>query len=318
MKKSNIIGLSLLLGTSLVQAEHHSGHGDSNGIASDRSSYKLESQILHIPYVTLDDEGKTSFSLDMKFNGTNADGDFLFLLDQKSGLHEIHAPHFSYEGSQGPKKWAGLTTDFSACGVGKSQSPIDISTTGAIGADLTDIAFNYTTSALNVLNNGHTIQVNYDAGSSITVNGASYNLAQLHFHTPSEHKIDGESFPIEMHLVHISEEGGLAVVGVLFKEGAENEALAGIVDAIPPSKSDVKTIEGKSIDANALLPSETLEYRYSGSLTTPPCSEGVKWLVLKNPLELSADQLADFKDVLGTNNRPVQSLNAREILLNSK
>jgi carbonic anhydrase len=233
-------------------------------------------------------------------------------------LLEINKPHFTYEGDQGPSHWASLTTDYSACGVGKNQSPIDISTNNSIAADFDDIEFNYTTSALNILNNGHTVQANYDAGSSISINGKTYNLAQFHFHTPSEHQFDGESSPIEMHLVHVSEEGDLAVVGVLFSEGEENSALLDIVEANPDSESEVETIAGVTVDANDLLPSETLEYRYSGSLTTPPCSEGVKWFVLQNSLELSSAQLSSFQEVLGTNNRPVQNLNAREVLLNSK
>jgi len=288
-------------------------------IASDRSTFMVDNQKLHIPYLKfeLGNEDSTIYSADMTLGDIDEEGRFIFFLNPID-LHEIHKPHFTYEGDQGPSHWASLTTDYRACGVGKNQSPIDIRTKESIAADFDDIEFNYTTSALNILNNGHTVQANYDVGSSISINGKTYNLAQFHFHTPSEHQIDGKSSPIEMHLVHVSEEGDLAVVGVLFSEGKENSALQDIVNAIPDSESEEETIENVTVDANNLLPSETLEYRYSGSLTTPPCSEGVKWFVLQNSLEISSAQLSRFQAVLGKNNRPVQKFNAREILLNSQ
>lgn len=306
MKKSNIVGLSFLLGSSFVMAD-----------ATDRSSYKVDSQELHIPYIEFNDANSSTYSADLTFYYTDNNGDFIFLLKPED-LQEVSKPHFSYDGVEGPENWGGLSIDYGDCRYGKNQSPIDISTTNSISAGFDEIQFNYSASALNILNNGHAIQANYDKGSSISVNGKTYNLLQLHFHTPSEHLIDGEASPIEMHLVHKSEEGDLAVVGILFSEGAENPALQNIVAAIPAEESEVETIADVTVDANSLLPSERLEYRYSGSLTTPPCWEGVKWFVLQNSLELSTAQLNSFQQAIGNNSRPVQSLNAREVFLNSK
>jgi len=223
------------------------------------------------------------------------------------------AVHWGYTGEGGPEHWADLDPAANAaCKTGTAQSPIDIK--GATGEDLADIVFNYGETAVNIFNNGHTVQIKYDTGSSIEFNGVTYNLDQFHFHAPSEHEINGELVAAEMHLVHKSANGAYAVVGVMIQVGAENPAFAPVWDNLPTSITETPTtIAGATINANDLLPDERTYYNYSGSFTTPPCTEGVTWLVLTTPIEMSAQQIADFKAIIGNNNRPVQDLNGRPL-----
>lgn len=226
------------------------------------------------------------------------------------------APHWEYEGEAGPDHWGELSEDFGLCGTGKTQSPIDISSSYSV--NINDVAFNYDTSAINILNNGHTIQVNYDAGSSIELNGVTYNLLQFHFHHPSEHTINGAPVPMEIHLVHSDADGNLAVVGVMLVEGdADNAAYADVMGHLPAEKSEVETLE-MTVDAASLLPEAKTYFTYTGSLTTPPCSEGVRWLLLDTPVELSAAQIEAFSSIFELNARPVQPLNARDVLEDSE
>jgi carbonic anhydrase len=220
------------------------------------------------------------------------------------------APHWSYQGDTGPAAWGSLDEAFASCDIGLSQSPIDI--TAAVAQDLVDIQFNYQPSSLNIVNNGHTIQVNYDPGSYIMLNNVQYNLLQFHFHTPSEHTIDGAFSDLEIHLVHANADGGLAVVGAMMKAGAENATLQAVWNRAPATEGPEEKYD-QSINVEDLLPAGRLTYRYSGSLTTPPCSEGVNWNVLTDSVEVSADQVAAFQSLFSANNRPVQPLNDREI-----
>ena len=198
------------------------------------------------------------------------------------------------------------------CGTGRAQSPIDIS--GEEAVDLQDIQFNYQPSELNIFNNGHTIQANYDAGSSIVYNETEYQLIQFHFHHPSEHALDGKAFDMELHLVHRDSSGNLAVVGLLLQKGeASSEALAPVFDHLPTEKGDPQAA-GVKIDAADFLPSDHLYYTYSGSLTTPPCSQGVRWLLLKEPVTISEAQFEAFASLFELNARPVQPLNNRDLL----
>lgn len=224
--------------------------------------------------------------------------------------------HWGYEGEEGPDHWGDLSPDFATCGTGKEQSPIDIPASAPINP--ADISFNYKPTAVTILNNGHTIQVNYDAGSSIEVDGITYNLLQFHFHALSEHTVKGEPADMEMHLVHQNADGGLAVVGVLINKGAENPAFAPVWNHLPAEESEPETISGETVNANDLLPANRTYYRYNGSLTTPPCSEGVKWLLMTAPVELSEAQVAAFEAVMHDNYRPVQPFNARAFLLSSE
>ncbi len=195
--------------------------------------------------------------------------------------------------------------------LGKSQSPIDLS--GAVEQDAPDIEYYYDTTNLNIVNNGHTVQVNYDPGSSINIDGTDYGLVQFHFHTPSEHTIDGRSYDGEMHLVHKSSEGELAVVSVLLEKGDVNESLNPIIDNMPTKEGDTADVMG-GISVDDLLPKDRSAYRYTGSLTTPPCSEDVKWIVLKTPVQISEAQLEALQKILKDNNRPVQPLNSRKVI----
>ncbi len=219
-------------------------------------------------------------------------------------------PHWTYEGEHGPEHWGNMSEEFKNCSEGKQQSPIDIS--GNENADLPDIEFSYKPSQLNILNNGHTVQVSYDNGSFIKVDGEDYQLVQFHFHTPSEHTIGGKTFGNELHLVHKSGKGELAVVGVLIEKGKENPAYKEIWANLPKKADEKKEVKA-TINADELLPVTRSFYRYSGSLTTPPCSENVKWIVLKTPVQMSEAQIKKIESIMKHNNRPVQPINERKV-----
>ncbi len=225
------------------------------------------------------------------------------------------AVHWGYEGEEGPEHWGALSADYGGCATGQRQSPVDLTVTDA--EDLADPVFKYQPSAFAIFNNGHTIQVNYEAGSTIEVDGIPYRLLQFHFHHPSEHTVAGASFPMEMHLVHQNEERGLAVVGVLLQRGRSNQALAPIWGHLPADKGEAERISGVTINASDLLPEERSFYQYEGSLTTPPCTEGVRWMVMRTPIELSEAQLAAFDAIHHINNRPVQPLGNRTVRLDA-
>lgn len=219
---------------------------------------------------------------------------------------------WGYEGEAGPAHWGGLAPDFALCEEGAAQSPIDIA--NAQELDLVDIDFHYGATANNIFNNGHTIQVNVDAGSGIVYNGIAYKLLQFHFHLPSEHTTDGRAAAMEIHFVHQDpRSGNLAVVGVMLDEGAHNEAYAAVFDNLPAEVGEPLAV-GDDIALAALLPESRAFYTYQGSLTTPPCSEIVRWLVLTETLELSAGQIAAFAAIHAGNARPTLPLGARDLL----
>ncbi|MBK6787866.1 MAG: carbonic anhydrase family protein [Rubrivivax sp.] len=227
-----------------------------------------------------------------------------------AGEHPGHGPHWGYKGDTGPAAWTKLKPEFSAC-AGKNQSPVNL--TGTIDAQLPAVAFNYKAGGTEVVNNGHTIQVNYEAGNGISMDGMQFELKQFHFHSPSENQINGKSFPLEAHLVHADKDGDLAVVSVVFDLGPSNPAVGAAWGQMP--KAEGKAALPAKVSAKGLLPANRDYYRYNGSLTTPPCSEGVRWVVMKKPMTISKEQLEAFKTTLGfDNNRPVQPLNARPIL----
>ncbi len=219
--------------------------------------------------------------------------------------------HWSYDGATGPQHWSRLEQDFSTCKLGHTQSPIDIRKTSK--AKLAPLEFDYKPSPLQILDNGHTIQVNYAPGSSVAIGGARYELLQFHFHKPSEEKINGRSYPMVAHLVHRNAEGKLAVVAVLFRKGAENPLVQTLWNALPQEKGQPQDVAGASIDIGALLPATQGYYNFAGSLTTPPCSEEVNWFVLKTPVDMSDAQLKRFAQVYKHNARPVQPLNGRTV-----
>lgn len=165
-----------------------------------------------------------------------------------------------------------------------------------------------------ILNNGHTVQVNYAAGSSISVDDIQFDLKQFHFHAPSENHINGKSYTMEAHLVHADKDGNLVVVALMFKEGVENKVLAKIWPSIPKNAGEKNALPSPFSVAQ-LLPSNRDYYRFNGSLTTPPCTEGVRWLVIKQPVSASKEQVEAFSHVMHhSNNRPVQAVNARPVL----
>ena len=223
-----------------------------------------------------------------------------------------HGSHsWGYEGKHGPAHWGDLKADYATCKLGQAQSPIDI--TGAIPADLEAIQFNYQATPLRLINNGHTIQANYGKGSSITINGKQYDLIQVHFHQPSEEKVDGKAYPMDAHLVHKSKDGKLAVVAVLLKEGKENLFLQTLWENTPKQQGVEVAEKNTEIHLANLLPKKRSYYAFAGSLTTPPCSEGVSWMVLDNPVQMSKEQITFFGQYYSHNARPVQPLNGRVI-----
>lgn len=224
-------------------------------------------------------------------------------------------PHWGYQGHGGPKEWASLDDGFKTCKLGKAQSPINIETKKVEKpGEAKPIGFAYASGAGEVVNNGHTIQINLPSSGAITLDGTEYKLVQFHFHTPSEEKIDGKNYPLVAHLVHKSAQGQLAVVGVLFKAGKENAALKPVFAALPAHSGETAKLDAP-FDAAALLPSDHAYYAFMGSLTTPPCSEEVHWQVLKTPVEVSSAQLNAFHKLYAMNARPVQPLNGRKVVL---
>ena len=230
----------------------------------------------------------------------------LFAVAHSGGL-----PHWGYSGDKGPKHWAELSPQYSACS-GKNQAPINL--TEFIEADLEPLEFAYRAGGDEISNNGHTVQVSYEAGNTIGVDGQTFHLVQFHFHAPSENHVNGESFPMEAHLVHADKDGNLAVVAVLFTQGKANAALAEAWAKMPQHAGDNHTFSSP-IDASDLLPATRDYYRFNGSLTTPPCTEGVRWLVMKHPVSASKEQIEKFaRTIHHPNNRPIQATNARVVL----
>lgn len=223
----------------------------------------------------------------------------------------LASPHWAYQGDTGPEQWAKLTPEFGQC-AGSNQSPVDLR--GMVEAKLAPLAFHYQAGGKTVVNNGHTVQVGYAPGSTLQVDGISFELKQFHFHAPSENHIEGKSYPLEGHLVHVSSKGEIAVVAVMYESGKTNAALSEVFRALPAKVGEIQPLSSY-ISAEQLLPKSRDYYRFSGSLTTPPCSEGVRWLVMKQPVKVSQTQINAFKIVMHTpNNRPVQALNGRVVL----
>lgn len=267
-----------------------------------------------------------------------------------TGIQAAEGKHgeirWGYEGKEGPKEWGDLKAEWAACKTGVKQSPIDLKSAQKGKGEGMDIDWNQT--PLKIINNGHTIQVNYspEAHSHSSIDGKEYDLVQFHFHAPSEHAVNGKSYPLEVHFVHKNKEGQLAVIGVFFKEGKANETLQKIWDNLPGKVGEEKVVPGVTVNGFDLLPparaqqgtevaimqahkkkeggpiheSElapaiaTKHWHYEGSLTTPPCSEGVNWSVLQTPITASKEQIAKFRSIFKVSNRPVQALHGRQLL----
>jgi carbonic anhydrase len=220
------------------------------------------------------------------------------------------SPEWGYEGALDGNHWGRLSPDFATCELGKKQSPIDI--TRAIKGTPAQIVFHYRPTPLVVLNNGHTIQVNYVKGSTVTIDRYEYELLQFHFHTPSEHTIGGKTAPMEMHLVHRNAAGKLAVIGVMLDTGEANPLIDRIWEHIP-AVGQTNTVSDRAIDATDLLPKSKAHFSYNGSLTTPPCSESVEWHVMASPVTISAKAIKRFQALYPLDARSIQPTNGRLI-----
>ena len=237
----------------------------------------------------------------------------LVLMVGASFAQEHAGPHWSYGGTTGPDHWADLDKAFTACHVGHHQSPIDIRAPKP--ADLPPIQFAYQPTPLHIVNNGHTIQVNYAPGSFITIGDKRYQLTQFHFHHPSEERINGKGFEMVAHLVHANAAGALAVVAVLLDPGAANPVIASLWQHFPTHEGPEQKLDDVQIDATGLLPQDRGYYTFTGSLTTPPCTEDVTWFVLKTPERISQNQANTFGKIYPRDARPIQPLYEREVLV---
>ncbi|MEJ8809696.1 carbonic anhydrase family protein [Variovorax ureilyticus] len=229
------------------------------------------------------------------------------------GASAAEHAHWSYRSGTGPAQWAALDPDNQLCKSGLQQSPIALKTRESKRLNEHDISIHYGLAKGQWVNNGHTIQFNVDGPASNTVayKAGSYALAQLHFHTPSEHHLNGKSFPMEMHLVNKDASGKITVVGVFIRQGAKNAALAGLWEHLPAPDAAPKTGE---VDLASLLPASRKAMVYGGSLTTPPCSEEVNWIVMEQPIEMSRQQIQAFQKLFRDNHRPVQRGHGRKVV----
>ncbi len=219
-------------------------------------------------------------------------------------------PHWGYAGDVAPERWAELSPEFRQCGVGTRQSPIDIR--DGIKVDLEKIQFDYRPSGFAVLDSGHTVQVNLAPGNALQVMGRRYELAQFHFHRPSEERVNGRQFDMVAHLVHKDAEGRLAVVAVLLEQGLDQPLVQTVWNNLPLERGEALPAPGL-LDMTQLLPENRAYYTYMGSLTVPPCTEGVLWMVMRQPVQLSAHQLAIFAKLYPMNARPIQAGSGRLI-----
>lgn len=220
------------------------------------------------------------------------------------------APHWDYKGHHGASHWGELDKAFEACAKGTRQSPIDIRMTEKV--NLPDLNFQYTAVAPTIWNNGHTVQVNVPSGNKLVVGDQTYDLLQFHFHTPSEEAINGKHYPMVAHFVHKNAAGQLGVVGVLIKKGKKNQDLAPVFEHIPRTGEKI-TVDDLTLNLSNLVPANHTYYSFEGSLTTPPCSEDVNWMVMKHPIELSSIQIRAFAKTVKFNARPIQPSNNRTI-----
>lgn len=223
-----------------------------------------------------------------------------------------HPEHWGYGDQDGPNHWGDLNPEFAECKTGRHQSPIDIRNPRS--ADLPAIRFDYKPSPLHIIDNGHTVMINYAAGSSMMVGDKRYALKQFHFHRPSEETINGKGFEMSVHMVHADQNGNLAVIAILLKEGEQSTLLRVLWNNLPQQREKEERFDSIQVDASGLLPSDRSYYTFPGSLTTPPCTENVTWFVLKHTLTASSAQIQQFSELYRNNARPTQPLNHRIVL----
>ena len=230
--------------------------------------------------------------------------------------------HWSYTEEGGPDGWAKLSPVYADCGSGKSQSPVDLLSNS--GKSSSHLKIEYKTTKLKIshnahveelINNGHTIEVTPQEGSTISYEGKVYRLKQFHFHTPSEHTINGQHFPMEIHLVHQADDKSLAVIGVLVQVGKHNNNFDQLIKYLPNDVGMKKTYNSVNIEIGNNVPKDLYAYHYVGSLTTPPCTENVQWLVMKTPISMNKEQIAEFASRLKNNSRPTQPMNGRTVTM---
>ena len=221
------------------------------------------------------------------------------------------AHSWDYGDAEGPSHWGELKPEFAPCRIGHRQSPVDIHNPQK--ADLPPIRFDYKPSPLHIIDNGHTIMINYAAGSSISIGEKTYVLKQFHFHRPSEETINGKGYEMSLHLVHADQDGNLAVVAVLLERGDDNRLVHELWNDFPKEKEQEATFPQTQINAAELLPVERGYYTYPGSLTTPPCSENVTWFVLKHPVTMSSAEIEQFAKLYRHDARPTQPLYGRVV-----
>lgn len=221
--------------------------------------------------------------------------------------------HWSYSGESGPAEWGKLKPEFNLCAIGKRQSPINIEDSVSLQGPAEPVQFEYRPSNATVVNNGHTIQVDVQGENSITVRGSTYQLLQFHFHSPSEEQINFKRFAMVAHLVHKNAEGQLAVVAVLLEPGAVNALIDKVWTYMPLDSGDRVRMPQGLLNLNELLPTDQRYYQFMGSLTTPPCSENVLWMVMKQPVAISRGQIRLFTQLYPNNARPVQPINGRTV-----
>ncbi len=227
-----------------------------------------------------------------------------------AAAHAMHNLHWDYHGEGGPDSWGKLRPEFASCTHGTRQSPIDIRE--GLKLELDPVQFNYRPSLIRVIDNGHTVQVNVGSGNSIEVMGRRFELLQFHFHRPSEEQIDGRRFDMVAHLVHKDLDGKLAVIAVLLNRGAAQPLIQTVWNNLPLEKGMDQAVRAP-VDLNALLPVGRDYFTYMGSLTTPPCTEGVLWVVMKTPVDVSAEQIGIFSRMYPMNARPLQAAGGRMI-----
>lgn len=235
----------------------------------------------------------------------------ILLTTRVGGLAAEEDPHWDYDGQEGPEKWGELAPEYDICSRGRNQSPIDL--VADVHAHLPTLVFDYTKAGILIeVNTGHAIQENPPSGNFVDIEDVRYELKQFHFHSPSEHTIDGQFYPMEIHLVHQTTEGQYAVVGLMFEEGPRNP----LMDRLPSFRRQRgEEPYGDPIDYNDLITERGDYFLYNGSLTTPPCTEGVRWIVIKQPIIASPDQIQHYHDLLGfDNNRPIQPNNSRIVV----
>ena len=225
------------------------------------------------------------------------------------GSGEKHAAHWEYEGAMGPENWG---KEFPTCGKGRSQAPLNIK--GPFEKVRFSVAPDYKQGQLKIVNNGHTIQVNVPVGSKIRIDGRAYDLLQFHFHRPSEEHLDGKPAAMVVHFVHKNLEGELAVLAVMLREGNENPGIKTLWTHAPPKEGPEVVPDGVMFNPANLLPREMDFFHYDGSLTTPPCTEKVKFFILKSQVNISKEQVSDFPFKM--NARPIQPPNGRPIYSN--